>query len=893
MHPNLARAVLTRALLACVAVAVAACGGGGGGSENAPATAATSATSGLSTAQAAVATPSAAGQTWYVDSGAGNDTNPGTAAAPWKTLARAQSQRLAAGDALLLKCGGLWRESLNIDTQNAPAGGVTVGTWGSCSSTSQAVISGADAVTGVSWQRATGFGSNPVYVTSWSAPVSQLFWNGKPLIRARSPNYGGIGREFSRVASSSGSVVKLAAADATALAGLDLTGTRLLARTAPWFAQWLDVTAGTAATGLTLAVDPGAAPRAGQGYVIEGALSLLDSAGEWFQDRATGRLYVWTSSGADPGTGLLESVARDIGVAIVGVPDVQVQQIALERQAMVAVWVHGAARTTVRTVSSLYAGGVAVLVEPDEAGVASDGSTVTGCTIGHSSTMGISAAGANLTITANQLDAIGVEPNSGDVSAGIYVDAMGANVSDNRINQTAFAGLIFGQPTGLTVSGNVLTAACARFTDCGAVYVGGGSRNASRSVITSNAVSSMKPNMDGNLPDDSDLVSGIYLDEDSASMDVAGNFIVRVGVGINLHNASNNLVQGNTVWLSDRASLRVQSSAATDNVRGNTVQDNLLFGASHLGAAADATSAPQQLEVFPQEWQHLTDTALMFSGSSPNVVRRNTNISLSPGSALRWSMLDGWTHNRLTFAEWGQRASAETVQASYVARPFIVTAGSSNLISNPALTAPGTGWTFWSPVPAAGATLTYGSCGASGCADLRAATDSDFLLSNSFRLNSAAGSSLYAARAQVQGLTGGGGALSVAINRAGGDFAELGFVSMDNPIAAGTGLWIDGLFNATATDTASLNLVAANRSALRLVSASVVQVSSYQLFDPAQESTLLVNEGTTPRSIACPATLRTCTVTDLQGLPISWPVTLPARSAKAVVSSDGKWRATF
>src|SRR5690606_28270814 len=45
-----------------------------------------------------------AGTSYYVDIMTGNDKNPGTIDAPWKTLTKASAAPLRAGDALLLMC---------------------------------------------------------------------------------------------------------------------------------------------------------------------------------------------------------------------------------------------------------------------------------------------------------------------------------------------------------------------------------------------------------------------------------------------------------------------------------------------------------------------------------------------------------------------------------------------------------------------------------------------------------------------------------------------------------------------------------------------------------------------------------------------------------------------
>src|SRR3954469_20630124 len=50
----------------------------------------------------------AGGGSFYVNCSSGKDTNPGTAAAPWKSLTKASAATLGAGEELLLARGCVW-----------------------------------------------------------------------------------------------------------------------------------------------------------------------------------------------------------------------------------------------------------------------------------------------------------------------------------------------------------------------------------------------------------------------------------------------------------------------------------------------------------------------------------------------------------------------------------------------------------------------------------------------------------------------------------------------------------------------------------------------------------------------------------------------------------------
>lgn len=883
------------------------CGGGGSGSPESPAAAAEADTGTRSgndadagTAQATALTVRVAGASinpttyagrgWFVDSAAGRDTNPGTAAAPWKTLARAARQPLAAGDALLLKCGGLWRESLNLNPANVMAGRATLGIWGTCTTDNRPRVSGARPVGGVTWTPAGGaFAGKPVHVAAWTRPVTSLYWNGTPLVRARYPNYGGIGREF-RLISAVDNIRTLVpqASDAAALAGINLAGAKAVVRTSPWMVEAHDVSSSDSAGKLTLQSLAQYPSEAGEGFFVEGKLALLDSAGEWFHDAAAGLLYVWTPDGKAPIANALESVERDVGLSVAKVADTRIENLVFERHGQRSIEVIDGPRTTITDVSAQDIGHTAILID-GALPARSSGSSVLRSTVKNAAVMGISATSPSVQVGGNRVESTGVGATGTGVTAGIYINSVGGSVRDNTVINSGFAAVVLSFPTGLTVSGNTLMQACRRFTDCGAIYAGGAPSLPQRSSIAANHIGAMVPNSEGAIGGAASLVAGIYLDEASSSVDVLNNMISRTGVGINLHNSSNHVVQSNQVWLADRASIRVHNSSSTETVRGNVIQDNQLFASSHLAAAAQPTIAPANRLVYAQEWVHDSNARAMFTGANPNIVRRNVAMTMTAPAKVRWSLLSGYQQQTLDAAAWGAIAAQDSVKAPYAARPFIVTAGGSNLIENGALRNPGTGWMYWSGAPAAGGSISFGTCG-TGCADLKVGSTSDFLMSSLFGMSANAGSNLYQLRVRAQALAP-NAALTMAINRSSGDWGAMGLVLMNEPVSDVSETSIDTLFNATSADLGRVNMTGTVGSALRLRDVTVTSVGSYELLDPARESDMLVNAGTASRAFDCPsATLRTCTVSDLSGNAVQWPVTLSPGTSLVVLSSDAKWR---
>jgi hypothetical protein len=75
--------------------------------------------------------PTSSGTAYYVDSLNGSDANAGTSpTAPWKSLSKANSAPLAAGDRLLLKRGSVWTGTLRIAASGTSSAAITVGAYG-------------------------------------------------------------------------------------------------------------------------------------------------------------------------------------------------------------------------------------------------------------------------------------------------------------------------------------------------------------------------------------------------------------------------------------------------------------------------------------------------------------------------------------------------------------------------------------------------------------------------------------------------------------------------------------------------------------------------------------------------------------------------------------------
>ncbi|MDP2031018.1 MAG: right-handed parallel beta-helix repeat-containing protein [Thiobacillus sp.] len=102
--------------------------------------------------------------TYYVDASFGNDNWSGNQSSPigspatdgpWQSLAKVSAKVLAPGDSVLLKCGGLWYETLTLQSSGTAANPITIGAYPSACA-NKPIINGSTLIPAHNWVRDTG-----------------------------------------------------------------------------------------------------------------------------------------------------------------------------------------------------------------------------------------------------------------------------------------------------------------------------------------------------------------------------------------------------------------------------------------------------------------------------------------------------------------------------------------------------------------------------------------------------------------------------------------------------------------------------------------------------------------------------------------------------------------
>ena len=286
---------------------------------------------------------------FYVAPG-GADTNPGTAAAPFATLARARDavrQKISAGhhaDLLVLVRGGTYRQSrpLQFDRRDAHGGSFSV-TYAAYPG-EQVILSGGQTIRG--WKRAGAhlWTAHLPGVRSGHWYFRQLFVNGRRATRARMPNPddatpawtivaatpAGQGRDTTFTVSLDQPIKAWKNASDIELVWLyDNDGSRKRvgmidvaqqSLTLPPPAQWVPAN-------LPDFYQIGL-PAAGRTCYLENALEFLDRPGEWYLDRSTGTLYYYPLPGEDMASSeVIAPVVQNTLLEIVGTAEQPIRNL--------------------------------------------------------------------------------------------------------------------------------------------------------------------------------------------------------------------------------------------------------------------------------------------------------------------------------------------------------------------------------------------------------------------------------------------------------------------------------------------------------------------------------------------------------------------------------------
>jgi len=504
---------------------------------------------------------------WFVSTN-GSDTNPGTLAAPFRTIQHAATLTQP-GDTVLIR-GGIYHETVHPAHSGTTSAPITFEAYNNESVT----IDGADPI--------TGWSSGPAYhaMQSWDLGEgnNQVFVDGQMMVEARWPN-----------TSLDPSHPNLAHARSAAASGATTTiyDPALTQANGYWNGALIHFTPGegwVAYTATVIASGPGyvtfgyqpssqyEAVAGGTAYYLLGKFQALDAAGEWYRDPTTGQLYLWPTSGDGPANHLVEAKHRLYAFDLSGVSNITVRGMNI-----FAATINTNQNSTNIVLDHISAQYISQFVsepsgwnQPSNTGIVLDGTgdVLQNSQIGFSAGDGVYVGGNNVKVTNNVIHDVAY--NAGD-SAGIRVTGNSAQISYNTIYNAGRNGIDqFGWQT--SIQHNTIHDVLLQTSDGGGIYAV--RSDGYGSVIAYNEIYNVRSGGFGGV--------GIYLDDDSNNYTVHHNIIWNVDHGMKLNYSSvDEHIYNNTL---DAVQFSIAGTGG--DWTGSVVENNIFTRAVNAGSGA-------------------------------------------------------------------------------------------------------------------------------------------------------------------------------------------------------------------------------------------------------------------------------------------------------------------
>lgn len=889
---------------------------------------------GGSTARAADVSVTAQSPGYFVDASRGLDTNGGTYAAPFRTLAKAKAALIASssvGYGIYLRCDdvngqpNIWRESLVLDQSSAP-NGIQIKGYGTCNSSVKATLTGGDDVS-ANWVD-HGPVANPEGTTQckhWSRTLSGatppasrvVIWrpNVAPvtLRLAQWPNYKEVTFNAAGVLSSGSRQYAVAQAGSstntlnttTNFSSLgDVVGATVQLRSSAFFIEPRLV---TSVSGTTLTLDNTARENnyleAGDGYLLQNKQWMLDSSEEFFHEikaatantAAVNELHVCVDPGYDMNattTKVEASTSRDSVLSVTNRQKVVVKDVAVRMGRLYGILLKDAPGSTVSDVNAMLNGRSGIRVHGPTA-IDGANTLIAGNLAQYNWVMGIDTrfASGPHTIQANSVYDTGTSGYAGGSVPAVAVDEFsrsygyiagisagsGANVTSNVIHRTAMAGIRF--HGSVTITDNDVFDYCQRLSDYGAIYSwvgdpGFATTHDYSSTVTGNRMVNGRLNVEGTPVGDSarEIVAGLYVDDFVANVTATGNLIAQSPVGVYVHNGFNTQISNNKIWLTTRKALSVNiDRPEADGEVGNAYSNNQLLPlASVTGTGL----------ISPNVYQGVPKSTYSYAYS---VVNKSTGLETLNMARQYFS------GNQVVMLNSPHQLAAYFLRNTATALEYNLTASGWKTL-NPGETTPLLIPATYDLIKITTEGNLVPSLSAPASTPWRSGTPG-FTVSQTPYVVRYTGTygGIARAKAQLLDVASGSAGLMIPLNESEHWSGVSGLDTFTG--SPGETLSYEGFMLPAASGTARLDVTKIGSGALSLSSVGIFKLTSYQVAPAAEWVKVVTGSRTAITNVTCESLwgVSSCDVKDLQGNIVPMPTTIPANENRVYLRANSTW----
>lgn len=329
-------------------------------------------------------------------------------------------------------------------------------------------------------------------------------------------------------------------------------------------------------------------------FYVFNAFEELDSNGEWYIDKNTRVLYVWTHSPKLLDS-LFLSICTEPLLKLTGCSNVTIKGISLEDTRGIGMQLLGTQHCVIDqcTFTNIGMHGISIgenegniggiiYSDPMYEGNAGHDNTIVRCVfknIGHTAV--ILGGGDRRTLKSGRNKVVQstithCNTISYSLCGGIFMYGVGNEVNDCLISDLPHTAIFF-WGNDHVIKGNSISEVCKETGDAGALYIG---RDWSQrgSKIFGNMFSNIKSTQSNTIYNE---VMSVYLDDFASGTEVANNIFFNVNVGIQIGGGRDNLIEKNIFYQCDVA-ISFDARGTTWANKFFTGKDSLLFYRLHL-----------------------------------------------------------------------------------------------------------------------------------------------------------------------------------------------------------------------------------------------------------------------------------------------------------------------
>ncbi|HZG25083.1 MAG TPA: right-handed parallel beta-helix repeat-containing protein, partial [Chitinophagaceae bacterium] len=332
------------------------------------------------------------------------------------------------------------------------------------------------------------------------------------------------------------------------------------------------------------------------GYFIQNHPATLDIPGEWYYKLNERKLGIYSPSG-DPSGSLVEGSTRDSLISVIGQSNINFDNLSLIGANINAFNFINTQSIRITDCDINHSGLNAIN------GLNANDLTVENSTIDHTNNTALNLVDCSyLTARNNKIKNTGMIAGMGKGDAGAYeailVNGDNETIEQNEIENTGYIPITFRGNVNIIRNNYINNFAMVK-DDASGIYTWNNIPNSPATYgtkITGNLILNGIGAGDGTEHPDYFPANGIYMDDNTANVEITGNTVANCGLfGMYIHNARNITITNNTLFNNVSQIVFRQDQHSSAPIRGIVLKNNVLFSKTGNQLTAEFSSETNDL----------------------------------------------------------------------------------------------------------------------------------------------------------------------------------------------------------------------------------------------------------------------------------------------------------